>query len=310
MYFSLLVVNYNTESFIKQLLESLQKQVLPADKFEIILVNNVQNDTLANMIDQHNFNHYLQIKLLQAQENLGFGRAMNLAATEAVAEHFLITNPDITIDNPNFLQDFYLALQHDPHYGVATCQILGNQGKDNSEFYHYGFNQTLGYDSQICWFYGCFLSVRQQVFQQINGFDDDFFMYCEDIDLCYRIKKMGLSFYKINSLQVHHVGNASEPNKDYAYYLRVNRSRFLFAYKHYDQPLFQAIVKKQKAKAKKVILKYKLLGMMKLLTPKRKAKLCNWQVICDIIEDIERSKDTLYYFQDSHNSVVGKSGMV
>ena len=80
MKFSLLIVNYNTESYIEALIYSLLEQTISKSDFEIIISNNVQNNTLDEMISKNNFYDIINIKVLQIDKNVGFGRATNMAA--------------------------------------------------------------------------------------------------------------------------------------------------------------------------------------------------------------------------------------
>lgn len=92
---SILIVNYNTENYIHDLLVSIIKQTITKEDFEIIISNNVQNNNLTQMIEKNGLDQGLNIKVLQMISNIGFGRAMNEAAKASCAEHLLIINPDV-----------------------------------------------------------------------------------------------------------------------------------------------------------------------------------------------------------------------
>ena len=80
---SILIVNYNTETFIESLLIDLKEQSIQKNAFEIIIVNNVQNTLLNEVIEKNTKLHDLNIKIISSEKNVGFGRAMNLAAAHA-----------------------------------------------------------------------------------------------------------------------------------------------------------------------------------------------------------------------------------
>lgn len=295
MKLSLLVVNYNTESYIAELLHDLTLQTLDKQSFEVILVNNVQNQRLQNMLDEFDFAKKLNISLIPSSKNVGFGRAMNFGASFAKGEHLLITNPDIRISTTTLLQDLlqHTVSHHD--YGIMTCKILDDQQHDQSTAYDYEFNQSLEFKNEICWFQGSFLLIKASTFQRLHGFDPDFFMYCEDSDLCYRAKKLGLSLIKLEDAFVYHKGGSSEPNRDYAFYHRWYLSRFLFAKKHFPTALYQTTLNELEQKAQQKLKREQWLKPFRALFSKKQPAL-RWQVTLDIIQKIKiEGEDWLYY---------------
>ncbi|MDO4997664.1 MAG: glycosyltransferase family 2 protein [Neisseria sp.] len=283
MKLSILIVNYNTESFIQKLLTSLQKQTLNTADFEIIIVNNVQNHRLNEMLETGDFNRYFHLSVYDSGDNLGFGKAMNLAARHATGEHLLLMNPDILMLQDNYLEQLLHHAGQHLNYGVISTQILDDNQHDVSTYYSYEFNNTLGYDGEICWFQGSLLLIRGEVYKLLDGFDPDFFMYCEDVDLCLRIKKLGLPLIKIDDLKVYHFGGASEPNHDYHYYHRHITSQFLFAKKHYDPESYQQLVKELHQKSQKRLMVYR---MSAKLFKKHMRHLIKWQVMYDVTKGL------------------------
>lgn len=261
MKLSLLIVNYNTELFICELLTSLLFQTLLTDQYELIIVNNSQNDNLILAIDEQKFKQKLPLTIYQSDANIGFGRAMNLAFSYAKGEHILLINPDVKLLQDNYLADLLDFAKQNPNYGAISTQILNSNQHDGSTYYAYEFGQTLGFDGEICWFEGSLLLIRQEVFAKLKGFDPDFFMYCEDVDLCLRIKKMGLELIKNNTLKVYHVGGASEPSHDKNYYKRRIESQLLFAKKHYGDDLFFKLIGQLNCKSRKRWYFYKITSL-------------------------------------------------
>lgn len=286
MNLSLLLVNYHTESHIMTLLNDVLGQSLPKDSFEVIIVDNSQSGTLETQLKYTHFAH-LNLHVISSAENIGFGRAMNLAAAKASGEYLLIINPDIRLHDPELLAKL-LTQASDIDFGVASCRILNDNNEDVSTYYHYEFNDTLGYDGEICWFQGSFLLLKRSVFMELGGFDADFFMYCEDVDLCLRLKKIGLLLIKFDDLSVYHLGGASESFKDYAFYHRWYRSRFLFAKKHFDDKKFKELINKTYKKSIKRIIIYRVKNFFGLIGDYRKEDLLRWQVTFDIIRRIKK----------------------
>lgn len=257
MKLSLLIVNYHTEKFIVELLSSLSTQTLDKSQFELIIVNNSPSLLLSSFMDKHKFDDVFLLKLINSDDNVGFGRAMNLAFEYAKGEHILLVNPDVKMTQDDYLEKLLIFANQNPDYGAISTQILDDVGNDVSTYYTYEFGQTLGFDGQICWFQGSLLLIRHQIFKALNGFDPDFFMYCEDVDLCLRIKKIGLDLLKNEQLSVYHFGGASEPNHDLNYYKRHISSQLMFAKKHYKKSVFDELILSLNKKAKNRLNIYK-----------------------------------------------------
>lgn len=262
MKLSILIVNYNTEKFICDLLLSLENQTFHKSDYEIIIVNNIQNSKLDEMIKNHCFEDEFTLRIINSDDNIGFGRAMNLGFRYAKGEHVLLMNPDIKMRQDDYLQNLLNFAHKNNNYGIISTRVLDDNNNDTSTYYSYEFGQTLGFDGQICWFQGSLVLIRHEIFKQLSGFDDDFFMYCEDVDLCLRVKKLGLDLLKNDDLEVYHFGGASEPNHNYDYYLRYYKSRFLFAKKHYQDDIFADLIDKFYQKTRSRIVFYQILSLM------------------------------------------------
>lgn len=290
MKFSFLIVNYNTEPHIINLLDELALQ--SCQDFEIIIVNNVQNSTLSDLLAQKSYP--FSPNLIQSAKNVGFGRAMNLGAKQATGEHFLITNPDIIIKDTDFLKKLVIDIQNYPIYGAMTCRLLNEKGEDKSEFSGFEFNHTLGLAHSPRWLSGAFLFFRKEIYQALNGFDEDFFMYCEDEDICYRVQKMGLKLEKINSLSVRHIGGVSEPIKSYDFFYRWFRSQILFAYKHFSHDEFENLLFNLHKKSQQKYRTYHALKFLKI--PRYLTKLNEWSAMKDVVKKtLDKGVDWLYF---------------
>lgn len=293
MKFSFLIVNYNTERHVLDLLINLAKQSL--QDFEVVIINNVQNNIMSDLLADRIF--AFSLKFIQSPQNIGFGRAMNLAASHAVGEHFLITNPDIIIDDEGFVQKLAIEVDKYPNYGAMTCQLLNAKNEDKSEFSGFEFNHQLGLPEGTRWLSGAFLFFRRDIYHRLGGFDEDFFMYCEDEDICLRVQRLGLKLEKINSLYVYHIGGASEPVKSYDFFYRWFRSQILFAYKHFSEDEFKNLLRYLE---KKSIKKYKTYHMLRFLKiPRYLTKLNEWSAMQDVVQKtINQGTDWLYFKLD------------
>lgn len=291
MKYSLLLVNYHTEIYIVKLLDDLCAQ--KDTEFEVIIANNSQDDKLYDVIVEYRFFDRLKIKLVQSSTNIGFGSAMNLASQQAIGEYLLIINPDIRIYDNQLLGAFASFLDAHTRFGVATCRLLDDGGIDRSEFTTFEFRYKLEMVHSPRWFSGAFLIVPRQVYLDVDGFDEDFFMYCEDEDLCLRIQRMGLPLLKNNVLSVYHKGGVSEPIKGYDFFYRWFCSQLLFCHKHLPDEEFTNLLDRFHKSARTKIHHYRWLS--KLPIPRYTQKYHEWQAKKSVLDKISLSGiDWLY----------------
>ena len=234
---SVIIVNYNSGSYAKDCILSLLKQ--QSAQLEIIVIDNASVDDSVALLESI-FKH--QITLIQSAENLGFGRANNLGAAHATGEFLLLLNPDTVIESPDVVQqmvDYYLKnnligllapliveprknKQVLPRYSYPSSKQLQNTNKINH------------LPGDIAWVLGACMLIKRSVFNEINGFDPDYFLYGEDTDICLRLRLVGYEIGFINAVNVMHVSGASEIGANTLdKWLRKRRGLFLFFKKHY-----------------------------------------------------------------------------
>ena len=294
MQLSILVVNYNTESFIESFLLDLKEQSLSKDCFEVIIVNNVQNNLLNQMIEKNDQLSSLNIKIVSSERNIGFGRAMNIGAENAQGTELLIANPDLRMMQTNYLEQLLAYSKQSKNYGLITTRQLNDDNKDTSEYKNYEFHEKLADDQSTNWLCGALLLIKKSVFEQILGFDPDFFMYCEDEDLSVRIKKAGLPLIKINELAIYHKGGSSEPYHNYAFYHRWFKSKILFAYKHYPTNTFNQILNQIVNKPKVKTRLYSIAAITGI--KKYQSRKDKWKAMLDCVKKTkDESVEWLYF---------------
>ena len=223
---SIIIVNYNVKVFLQNLLDSI-KRAAAGLQTEIIIVDNASDDGSVELLREK----YPHIKLMVNQTNLGFGKANNLALKEAQGKFILLLNPDAIVAEDTFKKmiEFF---NKTPDAGLAGCKILNPDGTlqlpcrrsfpgpwtsftkvtglstlfpGSKIFARYNLtyldeNQTYEVDAIS----GSFMMMRKEVYIKVGGFDEQFFMYGEDLDLCYRIQKAGYKVYYVHSTQIIH----------------------------------------------------------------------------------------------------------
>jgi len=191
---SIIIVNYKTYLFLKNCLASLYKSNYQF--FEIIVFDNAsQKSELIKLKKQ--FPH---IKFIASLQNLGYVTANNKASKFALGQFLFFLNPDTKTD-PSCLK--ILAKKS---YPLATCKIKNYQGTFT---HHCGIGlDPLGFPvvnpKKNFYGEGSALFISQKLFSQLNGFDGQYFMFHEDVDLCWRARLLGFPLKAVKSAIVFH----------------------------------------------------------------------------------------------------------
>jgi GT2 family glycosyltransferase len=229
---SVIIINYKSESFLGNCLASLYRKIDTRLLFEVIIFNNDPAEKLEAI--QQKFS---DIKIIPSTCNIGFGAGANAAAKEATGELLFFLNPDAEIFTDNItavLEKF----ESDPRLGALGGDVLTPDGKKQK--WSAGYETTLldlirnnfqlprsrriweSRDAcQAHWVSGSSLFVRNEIFQRIGGFDENIFMYFEDMDLCKRIRQSGHTILFFPPFSICHAGGRSyddEARKKRDYY--------------------------------------------------------------------------------------------
>jgi N-acetylglucosaminyl-diphospho-decaprenol L-rhamnosyltransferase len=213
---SIIIVNYNGGDLIRVALDHLKRQtVMPV---EVIIVDNASDDGSADLID---LSGLPGAQLMRMTENLGFAKANNVAARQAVGKWLVLLNPD-TEPAVDWLEKLQSASGRHPDVtSFASAQIsasdpaiLDGTGDCYSAF---GFPWRGGFGASIkhlpaegecfspC---GATAMIRRDLFLGVGGFDESFFCYCEDVDLGYRLRLLGERCIFVPDAVVRHHGSA------------------------------------------------------------------------------------------------------
>jgi GT2 family glycosyltransferase len=217
MKLSFVIVNYQSEKYLAKCIASVQEKVLGVE-YEIIVVNN--SNLEAELPSE--------IKSINSGKNIGFGAACNLGAKSAQGKILCFLNPDTEIVSENIselVQEF-----NNTNIGIVGPRLVDE--KNNTQEWIAGKEVTilstllnnLGYkrDENIwestvpvecAWVSGAAMFIRKDIFQKLGGFDEKFFMYFEDIDLCRRARQAEYKVLYLPSFIVKHLGGRSFFNK-------------------------------------------------------------------------------------------------
>ncbi len=247
---SIIIVNWNSVEFLKKCLASV-KAGTHGIHYEIIVIDSASFDGCEEMLRKH----YPEVVFIQSQENVGFARANNIAFEKSRASKLLFLNPDTEIDD-SAIDIIYNSLQELPEAGAVGCKLLNtdrtiqtsciqsfptilNQTLD-SEFLRrristsslwgmaplFNNNQEPSIVDAIS---GACIMMERKTFEQIGKFSEEYFMFTEDIDLCYKVKNAGyLNYYVPEASIVHHGGGSSQEAKSNFAVVMMRESMYQF----------------------------------------------------------------------------------
>ena len=226
---SVIIVNYNARYFLKNCLCSILSSDI-ASEIEIIVVDNNSKDGSCDMLDKD----FPAIKYIRNSKNVGFGKANNQGVALAQGDYILILNPD-TMLTETTLSEILRFSEEQNNFGAAGVQFMDGSGKYLPEskrnfpdlkvagakllgYSKYYYANHIGKDeiAEIDILTGAFMFIKKTVYDKTGGFDEDFFMYGEDIDLSYRITKAGFKNFYVGSNKVlHFKGESTIKDKFY-----------------------------------------------------------------------------------------------
>ncbi|MBF8247817.1 MAG: putative glycosyltransferase [Bacteroidetes bacterium] len=261
---SIIIVNYNVRDFLHHALISLRKAT-KGIRSEIIVVDNASDDGSTEMLRKR----FPNVTLIASKQNLGFARANNLALKRARGAFLLLINPD-TVVQEDTLRAMLEFFKNTPEAGLAGCKILNPDGtfqlacRRSFPTPWVAFTKIFGLSKlfpRSSWFgkynltylspeetyevdavSGSFMMLLKEVFEKVGGLDEEFFMYGEDLDWCYRIQQSGWKIYYAPLTQIiHYKGEStrrSSLDEIQTFYDAMHR----FVKKHFGRSSFLRIV--------------------------------------------------------------------
>ncbi len=221
---TIIIVNYNSGKFLEECLESVERVSKEAN-IKTLVVDNASSDEGIESAQRK----YKNVEFILNKQNFGFGKANNIGLKKAKTEYILLLNPDTKLEK-GILVKMIQDLEVDKDIGAATCKIVLGNGKIDltahrgfptpwASFLYYVFkndslyhlkNMDMSKLHEVDAIAGAFFLTRKSVLERVGLFDEDFFLYGEDIDLCYRIKEAGFKVvYEPSVFLIHHKGVSS-----------------------------------------------------------------------------------------------------
>jgi len=218
------VLNYNTKHFLEAFLPSLSYS--SKSDFETLVIDNASTDDSIAHVNEW----FPEVKTIQFEHNHGFAEGYNLGLKEVDTEYIALVNSDVQVSK-NWLDPILNFLDKNTEYAAAMPKILSHYDKDSFEYAGAsgGFIDPLAFPfcrgrifdtvekdtnqyqniTDIFWASGAAFIIRKKVFEELRGFDKDYFAHQEEIDLCWRIHNAGYKIAVIPEAVIYHVGGGT-----------------------------------------------------------------------------------------------------
>ncbi|WP_035673672.1 glycosyltransferase family 2 protein [Flavobacterium sp. 83] len=258
MQLSVIILNYNVRYFLELCVLSVQNALKTIDA-EIIVIDNNSKDDSCEMMERR----FSNVKLIKNKENVGFPKGNNIGVAQAQGEYICILNPDTVVAEDTFVKILNFVTSsavEKNNLGILGCKLIDGTGKflpeskrgiptpwvaftkimglyqlfPKSETFgkyyasHLNENQTGKVDILV----GAFMFMKRDLYLEVGGFDEDCFMYSDDIDLSYMVLQKGKSNYYFHETTVIHYKGESTI-KDGTYMKRFQQAMDFFYKKHF-----------------------------------------------------------------------------
>jgi len=258
MQLSVIILNYNVRYFLEQCVFSVQKALEGIDG-EIIVIDNASSDDSCEMM-KTKFPH---IKLIENEANLGFPKGNNIGVAQAKGEYICILNPDTVVAEDTFTSILNSQLPtSNSQLGIIGCKLIDGAGNflpeskrgvptpwvaftkifglykiSNYFGKYYAQHLSENESGKVDILVGAFMVMKRELYIEVGGFDENCFMYSDDIDLSYLVLKTGKSNYYFHETSVIHYKGESTV-RDGTYMKRFREAMQFFYKKHFKKSRF------------------------------------------------------------------------
>ena len=221
---TIVILTYKTpKNIILDCLKSISKNI------KILIVENSEKFINSDQI----LSEYKNVNIVCTGENLGYGAGNNFGIKSVKTDYILILNPDVICDK-NFFSNISDVVKEAKDFSIIGCQYLYDKTfmpagffdkKKNEEFIEYFKNHETNDLLEVDWVTGCSLLINLKKFRNTLIFDENFFLYFEEFDLCKSLKDKGEKVYSSKKLKIHHLGLKSSLDENSVNKKSINRLR-------------------------------------------------------------------------------------
>jgi GT2 family glycosyltransferase len=239
---SIIIVNWNTRDLLTRCLQSVYDTMSNLD-FEVIVVDNASNDGSQAMVRQR----FPQVRLIENDQNVGFASANNQALTVSQGHYSLLLNSD-TVVLPHALEKMAQFADAHSEAGIIGCRLLNSDGSLQKSWASFPtfWSEVLGRNFrvrrrvegeplayEVDWVGGACLLVQPAAINEVGLLDESFFMYSEETDWCFRMRRQGWKVYYLTSAEIIHLGGGSASRTSETQLVRLYENKIRFFHKHY-----------------------------------------------------------------------------
>lgn len=264
---TIILVTFNSAKIINQSLSSIN-----ADKYDVVVVDNASADNTAQIIE----GNFPKVKLIRNSKNLGFGRANNIVLKDAKTEFALLLNVDALITDQTIDKIIHL-LKQNPQVAISCPIVHSAKSFDGDKTQGIPFlriNKKRNYSEDNNFYYNQFVTgagmfMNLELMRKVGFFDEGFFLYCEDNEICKRTIKKGYKTAIIKDTKLFHLSGQSSDSSGSP---KVSWHKFGWSKLYYTQRIWGRPV--ATLKAIRMILKLSI-QMLKELINNGKASVQN-----------------------------------
>ena len=249
---SIIIVNFNCGQYVFNCIESILKYTQTVE-FEIILIDNGSMDGSVHEIRVK----FPEIRIVTNSHNIGFGAANNVGARFASGEYLFFLNPDTLLLDDCISQLYQFLLQSSRNIAGLGCKLVKPDGDSTTSFgnfptlfqqfsdigfrvfYNDYYNNRLSLSPpvnfntphKVDYISGADIMIKKGIFQELGGFDEQYFMYFEDADLFFRLRKGGYEAWLLPGVKILHYGSiTTQPEDSYNYskYALMEKSKYIY----------------------------------------------------------------------------------
>ncbi len=269
MQLSVIILNYNVRFFLEQCVLSVQKALEGIDG-EIIVIDNASSDDSCQMIKEK----FPNVTLIENKDNLGFPKGNNIGVAQAKGEYVCILNPDTIVAEDTFSKILNFVTSsgvEKSQLGIIGCKLIDGSGKflpeckrgvptpwvaftkifglyklfPKSSWFnqYYAMHLLENQSGEVDILVGAFMIMQRDLYLKVGGFDENCFMYSDDIDLSYLVKITGYTnYYFSKSSVIHYKGESTV--RDGLYMKRFREAMQFFYKKHFKKSWFFDVMMK------------------------------------------------------------------
>lgn len=234
---SIIVVNWNGLKWLSSLFFSIEKQSYR--NYEVIFVDNNSQDNSVRFVKDN----YPNVKVVKSNKNIGFGGAANLGALKSDGEFLAFFNEDMRLDKDLIANLVSCFQKQDRHIGMISATEKGYEDWDSHKYYGYNADiflytqpvkNNMNFPRKFFYAPGAPGFIKKSVFDLVNGYDRDLFLYYEDVDLSWRVRLSGFEVVGCPSAVVYHSGGGVTNRRSAKILILQRRNQVALMIKNYS----------------------------------------------------------------------------